>query len=162
MFEEAVFFSEGKKKEESSFFSGNSPRSMDQPQNPKWAKSRPVKVLESMLGRYLFCCCRRFCGPGHSYPMDLLVSGPARLSFVAWAAQFCVEQARGVCLVGSACYRILAVFSFLYLKKIKISNIYVGFEKYQKYPRSPPIGRQALSVIIFFFKFATRSLGKKK
>ena len=28
-------------------------------------------------------------------------------------------------------------------------------------PRSPPIGRQALSVI-FFLKFATRSLGKKK
>ena len=27
-------------------------------------------------------------------------------------------------------------------------------------PRSPPIARQALSVI--FFKFATRSLGKKK
>ena len=28
-------------------------------------------------------------------------------------------------------------------------------------PRSPPIGRQALSVILFFFKFATRSLEKK-
>jgi len=27
-------------------------------------------------------------------------------------------------------------------------------------PRSPPIGRQALNVI-FFFKFAMRSLGKK-
>ena len=50
-----LFFFGREKKEESSFFSGNGPRSMDQPQNPKWAKSRPVKVLESMLGRYLFC-----------------------------------------------------------------------------------------------------------
>ena len=34
------------------------------------------------------------------------------------------------------------------------------FEIFQKYPRSPPIGRQALSVI-FFFKFATMFLEKK-
>jgi len=27
----------------------------------------------------------------------------------------------------------MAVFSFLYLKKIKISKIYVGFGKFQKY-----------------------------
>ena len=32
---------------------------------------------------------------------------------------------------------------------------------FKNIPRSPPIGRQALSVI-FFFKFATRSLAKKK
>ena len=51
-------------------------------------------------------------------------------------------------------------FSFLYLKKIKISKIYVRFEIFQNYPRSPYGGRQALSVI-FFFKFATRSLAKK-
>ena len=30
-----------------------------------------------------------------------------------------------------------AAFSFLYLKKIKISKIYVCFEKFQKYPRAP-------------------------
>ena len=54
-----------------------------------------------------------------------------------------------------------ALFSFLYLKKIKISKIYVHFEKFQKYPRLPSIGRQAL-VVIFFFKFATRSMAGKK
>ena len=32
---------------------------------------------------------------------------------------------------------------------------------FKNIPRSPPIGRQALSVI-FFFKFATRSLAKKR
>ena len=32
---------------------------------------------------------------------------------------------------------------------------------FKNIPRSPSIGRQALSVI-FFFKFATRSLAKKK
>src|SRR6185312_1494931 len=32
---------------------------------------------------------------------------------------------------------------------------------FKNIPRSPPIGRQALSVI-FFFKFATRSLKKKE
>ena len=42
-----------------------------------------------------------------------------------------------------------AVFSFLYFLKIKISKIYVRFEIFQKYPRSPPIGRQGLSVIFF-------------
>ena len=53
-----------------------------------------------------------------------------------------------------------AIFSFLYLKKIKISKIYVSFEKFQNYPRSPYGRRQALDVI-FFFKFATRSLVEK-
>ena len=51
-------------------------------------------------------------------------------------------------------------FLFLYFLKIKISKIYVCFEIFQNYPRSPYGGRQALSVI-FFFKFATRSLAKK-
>ena len=32
-----------------------------------------------------------------------------------------------------------ALFSFLYLKKIKISKIYVRFELFQKYPGRPPI-----------------------
>ena len=32
---------------------------------------------------------------------------------------------------------------------------------FKNIPRSPPIGRQAL-IVIFFFKFATRSLTKKK
>jgi len=32
----------------------------------------------------------------------------------------------------------LAVFSFLYLKKIKISKIYVRFEIFQKYPPVAP------------------------
>ena len=50
-----------------------------------------------------------------------------------------------------------AIFSFLYLKKIKISKIYVGFEKFQKYTPVALWGRQTLNVI-FFFKFATRSL----
>ena len=54
-----------------------------------------------------------------------------------------------------------AVFSFLYFLKIKISKIYIRFKIFQKYPRSLPIGRQALSVF-FFFKFAMRSLGKKR
>ena len=43
----------------------------------------------------------------------------------------------------------LEIFSFLYLKKIKISKIYVRFEIFQKYPQSPPIGRQSLNVFFF-------------
>ena len=53
-----------------------------------------------------------------------------------------------------------AVFSFLYFLKIKISKIYVCFEIFQKYPRSPPIGRQALSVI--FFLIRNEFPGKKR
>ena len=53
-----------------------------------------------------------------------------------------------------------ALFSFLYLKKIKISKIYVRFEIFQNYPRSPYGGRQALSVI--FFKICNEVPGKKK
>ena len=33
---------------------------------------------------------------------------------------------------------------------------------FKNIPRSPAIGRQALSVIFFFFKFTTRSLEKKR
>ena len=51
-------------------------------------------------------------------------------------------------------------FLFYILRKIKISKIYVRFEKFQKYPRRPMGGRQALDVI-FFFKFATRSMAEK-
>ena len=54
-----------------------------------------------------------------------------------------------------------AVFSFLYFFKIKISKIYVRFEIFQKYPRSPPIGRQALSVI-FFLQIHNEVPGKKR
>ena len=54
-----------------------------------------------------------------------------------------------------------AVFSFLYFLKIKILKIYVHFEIFQKYVPVAPIGRQAL-IVIFFFKFATRSLPKKR
>ena len=56
----------------------------------------------------------------------------------------------------------IAVFSFLYLKKIKISKIYVGFGKFQKYTRSPYWGATWLKCNFFFFKFATKSLEKKK
>ena len=65
------------------------------------------------------------------------------------------------CPCGRACVSSGAFFSFLYLKKIKISKIYVRFAIFQKYPPVAPIGRQAQN-IIFFFKFATRSLEKKK
>ena len=57
-----------------------------------------------------------------------------------------------------------ALFSFLYLKKIKISKIYVRFEKFRKWPQvagrqgsyRPSNGRHDLNVI--FFEFAKRSL----
>ena len=53
-----------------------------------------------------------------------------------------------------------AVFSFLYLKKIKISKIYVGFGKFQKY--TPVALWGATGLKCNFFKFATKSLEKKK
>ena len=56
---------------------------------------------------------------------------------------------------------ILAVFSFLYLKK-KFKNICQFWNISKIYPGRPPIGRQAQSVIFFFFRFATKSLEKKK
>ena len=54
-----------------------------------------------------------------------------------------------------------ALFSFLYLKKIKILKIYVRFEIFQNYPQSPPIGQQVLSVI-FFLQICNEVPGKKK
>ena len=54
-----------------------------------------------------------------------------------------------------------AVFSFLYLKKIKISKIYVCFGKFQKYTPVVLWGATWLKCI-FFFKFATKSLERKK
>ena len=56
----------------------------------------------------------------------------------------------------------LAVFSFLYLKKIKISKIYVGFGKFQKYTPVALWGATGLKCNFFFFKFAMKSLEKKK
>ena len=50
---------------------------------------------------------------------------------------------------ASRTFLVRAVFSFLYFLKIKISKIYIRFEIFQKYLRSPPIGQQALSVIFF-------------
>ena len=55
-----------------------------------------------------------------------------------------------------------AVFSFLYLKKNKISKIYVGFGKFQKYTPVGLWGATGLKCNFFFFKFATKSLEKKK
>ena len=51
-------------------------------------------------------------------------------------------------------------FFFFIFFKIKISKIYVCFEIFQKYPRSPPIGRQALSV--FFFVQIRNEVPEKK
>ena len=55
-----------------------------------------------------------------------------------------------------------AVFSFLYLKKIKISKIYVRFGKFQKYTPVALWGPTGLKCNFFSFKFATKSLEKKK
>ena len=53
-------------------------------------------------------------------------------------------------------------FSFLYFLKIKISKIYVRFEIFQKYPPVAPYRATGPKCNFFFFKFATRSLAKKK
>ena len=50
-----------------------------------------------------------------------------------------------------------AFISFLYLKKIKFQKYMSVLQNFKNIPRSPYGGRQALNVI-FFFKFATRSL----
>ena len=55
-----------------------------------------------------------------------------------------------------------AVFSFLYLKTIKISKIYVRFGKFQKYTPVALWGATGLKCNFFFFKFATKSLEEKK
>ena len=54
-----------------------------------------------------------------------------------------------------------AVFSFLYFLKIKISKIYVRFEIFQKYPRSPP-HRATGPKINFFSSNLQRGPWKKK
>ena len=53
-------------------------------------------------------------------------------------------------------------FFFFIFKKIKISKIYVGFGKFQKYTPVALWGGRHGSNVIFFFKFATKSLEKKK
>ena len=55
-----------------------------------------------------------------------------------------------------------AIFSFLYLKKIKISKIYVRFGKFQNYTPVALWGGDRAQMYFFFFKFATKSLEKKK
>ena len=57
---------------------------------------------------------------------------------------------------------IRAVFSFLYLKKIKNLKIYVHFEKFQKYTPVTLWGATGVKCNFFFFKFAKKSLEKKK
>ena len=54
-----------------------------------------------------------------------------------------------------------AVFSFLYFFKIKISKIYVRFEIFQKYPRSPPHRATGLKCN-FFFQIRNEVPGKKR
>ena len=54
-----------------------------------------------------------------------------------------------------------AVFSFLYLKKFKISKIYVRFGKFQKYTPVALWGRQG-SNVIFFLQIYNKVPGGKK
>ena len=54
----------------------------------------------------------------------------------------------------------IAVFSFLYFLKIKISKIYVRFEIFQKYPRSPP-HRATGPKCNFFLQICNEIPGKK-
>ena len=58
--------------------------------------------------------------------------------------------------------RMLPLLSFLYFLKIKISKIYVRFEIFQKYPPVAPYKTTGLKCNFFFFKFAMRSLEKKR
>ena len=53
-------------------------------------------------------------------------------------------------------------FFFFIFKKNKISKIYVRFEKFQKYTPVALWGATGLKCKFFFFKFATKSLEKKK
>jgi len=55
----------------------------------------------------------------------------------------------------------LAVFSFLYLKKIKFQKYMSVFKYFKNIPRSPS-HRATGPMCNFFFKFATKSLEKKK
>ena len=54
-----------------------------------------------------------------------------------------------------------AVFSFLYLKKIKFQKYMSVFKYFKNIPRSPS-HRATGPMCNFFFKFATKSLEKKK
>ena len=56
----------------------------------------------------------------------------------------------------------MAVFSFLYLKKIKFQNYMSVLENFKNIPRSPYEGATGLKCNFFFFKFATKPLEKKK
>ena len=53
-------------------------------------------------------------------------------------------------------------FFFFIFKKHKISKIYVGFGKFQKYTPVALWGATGLKCNFFFFKFATKSLERKK
>ena len=53
-------------------------------------------------------------------------------------------------------------FSFLYLKKIKISKLYVGFGKFQKYTPVALWGGRQGSNVIFFSSNLQRSPWRKK
>ena len=61
---------------------------------------------------------------------------------------------------GSSVGICVAVFSFLYFFKIKISKIYVRFEIFQKYPRSPPHRATGLKCN-FFVQIRNEVPGKK-
>ena len=56
---------------------------------------------------------------------------------------------------------VLAVFSFLYLKKINFKNICLFWKISKIYPGRSPIGRQAQSVI-FFLQICNEVSGEKK
>ena len=55
-----------------------------------------------------------------------------------------------------------AVFSFLYLKKIKFQKYMSVFKYFKNIPRSPSHRATGPMCKFFFFKFATKSLEKKR
>ena len=68
-------------------------------------------------------------------------------------------RSEGVCFLAVS---EKAVFSFLYLKKIKILKIYVGFGKFQKYTPVALWGRQGSNVIFFSSNLQQSPWRKKK
>ena len=68
---------------------------------------------------------------------------------------------RGPANMGSTRER-KTVFSFLYLKKIKISKIYVRFGKFQKYTTVALWGATGLKCNFFFLQICNEVLGEKK
>ena len=74
----------------------------------------------------------------------------------AWSAD------RGTSLRPRRAPQRRAVISFLYFKKIKFQKYISVVENFKNIPRSPYGGRQGSNVIFFFFKFATKSLERKK